>query len=631
MKLFSIALMVIFSFMNLYGQAISTPRNVQGISYEQHIDIIWGANAESNLAGYNIYRFDGTRYLLYTVLPKTQTWFTEWYGSMGMEASYKVAAFNTLNQESPLSDSVNVRTRPMTDEEFLDMVQRATFRFFWDYAHPTSGLTRERLGSGNTVTIGGSGFGVMALMVGIERNYITRQQGVERLLRILTFLTNSAQRFRGAFSHWLNGETGVTIPFSQFDNGGDLVETSLMLQGLLAARNYFNGTDANEVHIRNLINGIWHGVEWNWYRRATWNPFLIWHWSPNFGWQMNHRIEGWNEAMICYLLGIASPTHKIPVSSYYEGWASSTNFRNENTYYGHRLYVGPPFGGPLFFAHYSFLGFDPRNKRDAFANYFVHNRNHTLVNRAYAIANPRGFTGYGPNTWGLTASDNPWGYLAHEPFSTDNGTIAPTAALSSMPYTPRESIDALKNFYRSFGNRLWGSFGFRDAFNLHQNWFATSYIAIDQGPIIIMIENYRTQLLWNNFMANPEIQAATDSIFVTDTLTTIGNEIEKPLEFNLSQNYPNPFNPTTRIEFAVPSINKVQGGNELGNFNVTLEVYDLLGNKISTLVNEQKFTGRYQVEFNGSNLSNGIYFYKLKMSNEYSESFIETKKMVLMK
>jgi hypothetical protein len=331
---------------------------------------------------------------------------------------------------------------------------------------------------------------------------------------------------------------------------------------------------------------------------------------------MNFPLRGPNETMITYLLAIASPTHSIPASLYHSGWASSSNYVNGNSYYGIPLYVGWPYGGPLFFAHYSFLGFDPRNKKDAYTNYFFNNKNHTLINRAYCIDNPHNYPGYDADTWGLTASDSPppFYYSAHEP-NNDNGTISPTAALSSMPYTPEESIDALKSFYYEYGANLWGQYGFKDAFNLSYNWFANSYLAIDQGPIIIMIENYRTQLLWNNFMANPEIQPMLDAIGFVPDFTDVAGEPEIPSNYELKNNYPNPFNPETKIGFLVPDFGFV-----------SLKVFDALGREVATLVNANKSAGEYEVVFSPGNLSSGIYFYQLRAGK-----FIQTRKMILLK
>ena len=598
----------------------AVPQGLKQYTFEKHMEIDWLPNQEADIAGYNIYRYNGSEYILHTVIPKDQNFFNKWLGSTGVFDSYKISAYDLSGNESALTDSVSGTTHAMSDDEFLTMVQLATFHYFWDYAHPVSGLARERLGSGNTCAIGGSGFGVMAILVGIERGFITRELGVDRMLKILNFLNNQADRFHGAFPHWINGETGAVIPFSQFDDGGDLVETSFMIQGLLTARQFFNQSNSNETEIRNLITSIWETVEWNWYQRAPFSDFLYWHWSPNYGWQINMKIVGYNETMITYLLAIASQTHHVPARLYYDGWASSSNYENGNTYFGYHLWVGPPYGGPLFFAHYSFLGFDPRFKKDIYTNYFFNNKNHTLINRQYCINNPFGYEGYGENMWGLTASDDPFGYRVHEPYN-DNGTITPSAALSSMPYTPEESLGVIKEMYRTLGSQVWGKYGFKDAFNLHENWFASSYIAIDQGPIIDMIENYRSQLLWNNFMANPEIQAMVDSVgFMPDSATAVTDTDLKVNSYKLLGNYPNPFNPTTVIEFSIPS-----------EENISIKIYDELGRLVKNLTDEEMNAGIHKIFWDGrdennSEVSFGIYIYTIKINSK-----ILTGKMVLQK
>ncbi|HEX2535406.1 MAG TPA: glucoamylase family protein [Chitinophagaceae bacterium] len=401
-------------------------------------------------------------------------------------------------------DSSDKFTR-ITDTALVELVQRQTFRYFWDFAHPVSGLARERDVSGHTVTTGGSGFGVMNIIVGVHRNFITRAQGLARMQTIVSFLKNTADHFQGAFPHWLNGGTGKVVPFSAQDNGADLVETAFLVQGLLTARQFFTGADPAETALRNDINTIWRRVNWAHFRRGDENV-LYWHWSPDLGWAMNMKIQGWNEALITYVLAAASPTHGIPKAVYDEGWARNGAMRNGNAYQGITLPLGPPYGGPMFFAHYSFLGLDPRGLSDAYADYWEQNRNHALIQHAYAQQNPRGFYGYSDSVWGLTASDdNEEGYRVHDP-ANDNGVITPTAALASFPYTPEASMKALKFFYYKLGDRIWGDYGFTDAFSLHESWFATSYLAIDQGPIPVMIENYRSGLLWNLFMSAPEVK-----------------------------------------------------------------------------------------------------------------------------
>lgn len=400
----------------------------------------------------------------------------------------------------------------ISDDALLTLTQRQTFKYFFDFAHPASGMARERNSSGDLVTIGGSGFGVMALIVGIERGFITRSQGLDRLNKIITFLETS-DRFHGAWPHWINGNTGKTIPFSANDNGADLVETAFMVQGLIAMRQYLNAADTNEQQLINRINALWQNVEWDWFTRGNQNV-LYWHWSPDKGWAMNMQISGYNEALIVYTLAAASPTHTISSAVYSNGWARNGAVRNNRLFYDIKLPVGYDFGGPLFFTHYSFLGLDPKNLSDQYANYWEQNVNHTLINRAHCIANPKNFVGYSSANWGLTASDNQSGYSAHSP-TNDLGVISPTAALSSMPYTPSESMEALKFFYYIMGDRLWGEYGFYDAFNITEGWVASSYLAIDQGPIIVMIENNRTGLLWNLFMSAPEVQAGLSKLGFT--------------------------------------------------------------------------------------------------------------------
>lgn len=398
----------------------------------------------------------------------------------------------------------------LSDEELLTLVQHQTFKYFWDFAHPVSGLARERNTSGNTVTLGGSGFGVMAILVGIERGFITRLEGVSRLAQIVDFLT-TADRFHGAWPHWMNGNTGQTIAFSAKDDGGDLVETSFMAAGLLTVRQFLDAESTVENNLINKINHLLETIEWDWYSRGQ--DVLFWHWSPNFGWDMNMQVRGYNEALITYFMAATSNTFPVAASVYHNGWARNGSIVNGQSYYGIQLPLGFPYGGPLFFAHYSFLGLNPQNLSDQYANYWTQNVNHTLINRQHCIVNPFSHVGYSADSWGLTASDDPWGYLAHEPTSArDNGTITPTAALSSMPFTPEESMQALRHFYYVLGDKLWGPYGFYDAFNPGEGWWANSYLAIDQGPMVVMIENYRSGLCWGLFMSAPEVQEAMDKL-----------------------------------------------------------------------------------------------------------------------
>ena len=403
-------------------------------------------------------------------------------------------------------DSTN-KFPQISDSALLTLIEQQTFKYFWDFGHPVSGLARERTSSGDIVTTGGSGFGIMAMLVGVQRNFITRAQALSRIDTIVNFLSNKVIRYHGAFSHWINGSTGATIPFSTQDDGGDIVETSYMMQGLLCARQFFNSTtDANEINLRTEINNLYNGVDWNWYRQNGQNV-LYWNWSPDYGWAINVQVSGWDEALITYVLAASSnvDSSTIPKIVYDNGWARNGGMKNGNSYYGIQLPLGPAYGGPLFFAHYSFLGINPHNLSDAYANYWQQDTSHAMINYLYCVSNPQHFNGYSNLCWGLTASDIQNGYTASSP-TNDVGVIAPTAAVSSLPYTPTQSMNAIRFFYYKLGNKIWSQYGFIDAFNLSSLWYDTDCLAIDQGPEIVMIENYRSGLLWNLFMSCPEVK-----------------------------------------------------------------------------------------------------------------------------
>lgn len=393
----------------------------------------------------------------------------------------------------------------ITDEELLTLVQKQTFNYFWELGHPISGMALERNNSGSTVTTGGTGFGVMAMIVAAERDFITRQEALARIQKIVTFLDTKCEKYHGAYAHWVYGDSGYTRPFSEKDNGADLIETSLLFQGLLAARAYFQQDIANENKLRADITRLWEAIDWNWFRKESTENVLYWHWSRNYGWDMNMKIRGWNEGLIAYVLAAASPTHTISKEVYDEGWANNGSMKNGKMYYDYFLPLGTEYGGPLFLSQYSFLGINPKGLSDDYANYEEQTRNHALINYQYCVDNPRAFAGYSENCWGLTASDGDTGYSAYSP-SNDKGVIAPTAALTSFPFTPEESMQALHFFYYKLGDKIWTKYGFVDAFNLGQQWFDKEFIAINQGPIICMIENHRTGLLWNLFMSDPDIQ-----------------------------------------------------------------------------------------------------------------------------
>jgi len=398
----------------------------------------------------------------------------------------------------------------ISNDALLTLIQQQTFKYFWEFGHSVSGLARERNSSGDIVTIGGSGFGMMAIPVAINRYFISKSDGFIRAQKIVDFLKNKAQSFHGAYPHWLNGANGVVVPFSANDDGADLVETSYLMMGLLTLRQYFDGAGAEETSLRNDINQLWNAVEWDFFNKDGSNK-LYWHWSPTKNWVMNMPIQGWNECLITYVLAASSTTHSIPKIVYDNGFAKNGAIKNNNSYYGIVLPLGEPFGGPLFFEHYSFLGINPNGLSDTYANYLTQVVNHSRINFEYCKANPKSYYGYSKDSWGLTASDIKDGYTASSP-TNDQGFIAPTAAISSLPFTPFESLRAINFFYYKLGDRLWSRYGFIDSFNLNSLWFADSYLAIDQGPQIVMIENYRTGLLWKLFMSCPEIKTGMKNL-----------------------------------------------------------------------------------------------------------------------
>jgi hypothetical protein len=404
----------------------------------------------------------------------------------------------------------------LPDKELLETVQRQSFGFFWEAGHPVSGLAPDRCTTtagpkDDLVATGGSGFGVMAHIVAAEREWITRAAAAERIGNMLDLLTR-ATCYHGVFPHFMNGRTGATIPFTRKDDGGDLVETSFLIMGLLCAREYFKRRNPQESKIRGLVNYLWNEVEWSWYTRD--GTALQWHWSPNNGWALDLEIRGWNECLITYVLAASAPRYPIDPRVYHQGFAVGRNFLNGKPYYGFPLPLGLPFGGPLFFSQYSFCGIDPRGLADRYADYWQQNINHVRINRAHCVKNPLRHKGYGASCWGLTSSDGADGYATHSP-DNDDGTISPTAAISSMPYAPKEALQAVRYFLKVHGDNVWGRFGFVDAFNAARNWYADTYLAIDQGPIVVMIENHRTQLLWNLFMKAPEIQKGLRALSFT--------------------------------------------------------------------------------------------------------------------
>ncbi len=461
-------------------EAPEAPTKLTVAGYDRHFDLAWQPNKRGDLISYRIYRsWDGTKFEPVGTRPAWSCRYEDFVGEPGKAASYKISAVDVDQDESPLSEIAKTSTRQLSDDELLDMVQQGCYRYYWECGNSDSGMAIEVLpGDENLVAVGASGFGIMGQLVATERKFITRNESIERMLKIVRFL-KKADRFHGVWPHFLDGRTGHVNPyFGKYDDGGDLVETAFLTQGLLAARQYFNGNNDREREIRETITAMWHEIEWDWYRKSPKSDFLYWHWSPDHDWHISHPLIGWNETMIVYLLAIASPTHPVPASMYYSGWAGQSDeavqyrrgwsrttvgdhFANGHEYYGHKLDIGSGTGADLFFTQFSFLGFDPRDKRDRYTNYFENNRQIALINRAYCAENPRKFEGYGPNCWGLSAGINAGGGRP-EP-RDDNGTICVSAALGDYAYTPQESMARSSTFIATWDRRSGGRMAFTTA------------------------------------------------------------------------------------------------------------------------------------------------------------------------
>jgi hypothetical protein len=506
-----------------------TPTGLAARGYDRHVELSWRRETGPGLRYYKIYRsLDGKDFQPVGIQKDHLNRYEDFLGASGKTAHYKISTVGKNYQESPLSSEVSSSTREMTDDELLTMVQEGCFHYYWDGAHPNAGMAIEITpGDENLIALGSSGFGIMAITVSVDRGFITREQGIERMQKITKFL-EKADRFHGVWPHFLDGRTGKVNPyFGKYDDGGDLVETAFLVQGLLTARQYFNRETPQERELRDRITRMWREVEWDWYRQKPDSDFLYWHWSPDYGFHINHPLVGWNETMIIYLLAVASPTHPVPPSMYYTGWAGQSDraveyrrawsrttdgdhYANGHSYYGYKVDVGEGSGAELFFTQFSFFAFDPRDKHDKYTNYFKNNRNIALAAHAYAMDNPLKFKGYGDNAWGRSAGVNVAGGRSLP--RDDNGTLNIMASLGCFPYTPEESMKALKHFYRDLGDKLWGIYGFRDGYNESENWYQDVYMALNQAPIVVMIENQRTGLVWNTFMKNPEIQPMMDEI-----------------------------------------------------------------------------------------------------------------------
>ena len=505
------------------------PTLIEAKGYERHVDLKWDKITDEGVIGTIIERStDGVNFIPVGYKPRNMSRFADFVGERFGNYKYRICFLANDGSRSNYSAVQSGTTRAFNDNELLDMVQEACARYYWDGGEEFSGMTLESIpGDPHMIATGASGFGIMSLVVAADRSFIPRKDVAQRIQKILTFLEKE-DRFHGAMAHYYNGKTAHPILFfGPDDNGGDLVETSFLMQGLLTARQFFDGDSSEEKNIRERITKLWQDVEWNWYRSPADSPYLVWHWSPTVDYKINHKLIGWNESMITYLLAIASPGHPVPPELYYSGWASQEKsaqeyrgnaagkmYSNGETFYGQKLDVGGFTGGPIFFIHYNFMGMDPHGLKDKYTEYFDNSKSIARINLRYCQANPAHHHGYGDDGWGLSASDGPFGYNPDEPRADgDKGKLTPTGALASMPYLPPEAMAALKNYYRNQGSFLWGEYGFRDAYSLDEHWVNDLYMGLNQGPMVVMIENYRTGRPWKLFGSNPEIGAMRTKVF----------------------------------------------------------------------------------------------------------------------
>jgi len=438
--------------------------------------------------------------------------------SVALFLSYNCSNDSNWDPNDTLINNPQEPATVYTDAQIVEMTQKDALKYFWDYAQTNSKLARERYhtddpsNDANIVTTGGSGFGLMTILVGIKNGYVPQPEAVSRLSTALDFLQN-ANRFHGAWPHWINGTNGSVIPFGTKDNGGDLVETAFLAQGLICVREYFkSSTNPAEIALSQKADDLWKGIEWNWYTQGQ--DALYWHWSPNYNFEMNMKLQGFDETLITYVLAAASPNYSIDKSVYQNGWARNGAIKSSGSQFGIPLVVNHNGAsgtvGPMFWSHYSFLGLNPRGLYDEYVNYGDATANHAKIMYQYCVTNPKGFSGYNSKSWGLTASysrnaDGTTGYSAHQP-NNDLGVISPTAAISDMPYTPTESMDFLRFLYNENYSKYIGVAGPYDAYSLQYNWVTPRYLAIDQGTIAPMIENHKTQFLWNLFMNAPDVR-----------------------------------------------------------------------------------------------------------------------------
>jgi hypothetical protein len=488
--------------------AIDAPTGLVHRAGDQSIVLHWDRNRDPNLSGYRVYRSLSSEGPFTARNPSllTSPGFCDLNVSNGQTNFYQITALTTTAQESLPSATLTAVPHPFaSDDEFLEYVQQTSFDYFWYGANPANGLVPDRSATTSPCSIAAVGFGLTAIGIGIDHGWISRTQGVARVLTTLNTFLQGPQGpnasgmigYHGWFYHFLDMNTALRAN-SELSS----IDTTLLLAGILYAKQYFDSTNTDETNIRTMADTIFNRVDWNWMARGTNAVSMGWFPPGSF---LTDNWIGYNEGMILYCLGLGAASNPLPASAW-NRWTSGYTWA---TNYGQAFVPFPP----LFGHQYSHCWIDFRHITDSYMNshnstYFENSRRAAIAQRAYCMANPLQQVGYSSNVWGLTACDGPTGYAAHgaPPAQNDDGTIAPTAPGGAMAFTPEYSLPTLRYFYSHYRPRIWTAYGFRDAFNLGAQWWASDTLGIDQGPIVIMIENYRTERVWRLFMQNEEVQ-----------------------------------------------------------------------------------------------------------------------------
>ncbi len=486
-----------------------------------------------------------------------------------------------------------------TTAALVDTVQHTGVMYFWEQANPANGLVKDRSTAGSPASIAATGFGLSALCVGVDHGWLTREQVKGRVLTTLnTFWTGPQSSaasgtigYKGLYYHFLDMNTATRT----WDSELSTIDTALLFAGILDTKMYFTGADSQEVLIRQLADSIYYRADWNFAR--NFNQGILQGWKPGTGFGGFGQWVGYNEAMILYILALGSPTHPVPTTA----WSKWTSNYLWQTLYGQSFLICPP----LFTHQYShcwidFSGMQDNYMRAQSSNYAENSRRATLAQHSYCIANPGAWTGYSDSLWGLTASDDPFGYAAHgaPPSQSDNGTITPTAGLSSIVFTPELSVPLLHNLWDNWRATTWGPYGFKDAFNPYYGWVDTDYLGIDQGPIVLMMENYRNGSVWARTYQNLDLRTGLARAGFTGSNT--GVEPGALAGVSLAGVAPNPLSGTGTVRYRLP-----QPGH------VRLDLYDLRGRHLQSLLDADRPAGEQSIALTAGDLAAGVYYVRL--------------------